>query len=367
MTSISGQAFIDGEFRGAEIRIADGRIAAIVENKSDSDDLIVPGFIDVHVHGGAGADFMDGNVEAARAVCRHHAKHGTTSLAATTLSASRDDVLRAIGAAREATTSDGAEIVAVHFEGPYINASFAGAQDRASIRPAAADELGEWLEACGDLPAHMTIAPETDGALELIRAFAGRMSFSVGHSGATYHQAREAFAAGARHVTHLFNAMSPLHHREPGIIGAATAANHVSAEVIADGMHLHPATLHIAATLFQGCLVLVTDAMRACGMPDGTYKLYEHDVLVRDGAARLKDGALAGSVLTTDAAVRFMHRTVGLPLETVIPFATTHPARLLGCHERKGRIVVGGDADLVILNRKLEVQAVMLRGEMKTS
>jgi N-acetylglucosamine-6-phosphate deacetylase len=362
MRSVRGRAFVDGHFVNAEIRFSAAGIEQINEVDDVPDQLILPGFIDLHVHGGAGADFMDGDVDATRKVCHFHATHGTTSLAATTLSASDADTMNAVASALKGRRSDGAaEIVALHFEGPYLNADFAGAQDRASIRPAKKEELRRWIEACGDLAVTMTIAPEIPGALDCIERFSSRVVFSLGHSAASEEEAARGFAAGARKVTHLFNAMPPLHHRQPGLIGAAAADERVYAEVIADGQHVARTVLQLATRLFDERLLLVTDAMRACGMPEGTYRLYEHEVQVRDGAARLATGALAGSVLTMDAAVRNMHEA-GSSFESVIAFATSLPARLLGL-ERKGKLLRGADADLVVMTPELQITEVWARGE----
>ncbi len=347
--------------------IADVRLASRVDDPEPNlgDGVLVPGFIDAHVHGGAGADFMDGSPEAVRTICAFHARHGTTALAATTLSGSRDAIGAAITASAEvaAGQADGeAAIVGINLEGPYLNRQKAGAQDPASIRAADLEEMRWWRGLAPDLPFIMTVAPEAEGVLELIHAFRHEVCFSIGHTAATYAQATRAIEAGARHFTHLFNAMPPLHHREPGAIGAALADERCTVELIADGVHLHHAILNVLGAQLHGRAILVTDAMRAAGMPDGTYSLYQHQVTVRDGAARLADGALAGSVLTTGQAVRNMVEIAALPIEAVLPLATTIPARLLGIGDSKGRIAVGYDADLLVLSPRLEIQRVVARG-----
>ena len=209
----------------------------------------------------------------------------------------------------------------------------------------------------------MTIAPEIFGARELVEHFRDRVVFSIGHTEADHAAAAEAMTWGVSHVTHLFNAMTPLHHRDPGVVGAALTAPDVTAELIADGIHVHPAAMRIAVTCMPHRITLVTDAMRACGLPDGEYKLYEYDVTVRDGAARLADGALAGSVLTMGDAVKNMVELAGLPIETVVPLATEVPARVAGVANRKGKLARRFDADVVIMNEKLEIEQVMVRGE----
>lgn len=363
MITLRGRAFVDGALRdGAELELGGSRITALRFTGHRESQLLLPGFIDLHVHGGGGFDFMDGTVEAAEKVAMEHARHGTTALAATTLSASDDDIVRTVAALRSASAVS--EIVAVHFEGPYISPQACGAQDPASIREADAQEFERWIAACGELSIIATVAPEVNGVLKLIEQHRDRVLFSIGHTAATYDEARAAIDAGARHATHLFNAMTPLRHRDPGVVGATLADPRVSVELIADLQHIHPATLRIAASAAADRVTLITDAMRACGMPDGTYKLYAHDVSVSEGAARLSNGALAGSVLTMDAAVRHMVNEVGLPLEAVIPFASTHPARALGVEARKGSLRTGSDADVVVLDpESLQLQRVFARGQ----
>jgi N-acetylglucosamine-6-phosphate deacetylase len=238
----------------------------------------------------------------------------------------------------------------------------AGAQDRSSIRRAEIREVATLIGEAPRLSWLMTIAPEIPGAREVIEEFRGRVTFSIGHSAADYGQAVTALEWGVSHFTHLFNAMTPLQHREPGAVGAALASAAATAELIADGIHVHPAVLRIAVRSMPHRIALVTDAIRACGMAPGNYRLYDYDITVADGAARLADGTLAGSVLTMREAVENMVDLAGLPIELVLPLATEVPARILGVQTRKGRIARGFDADLVLLDQKLEIERVVLRG-----
>jgi N-acetylglucosamine-6-phosphate deacetylase len=369
---IFGRAFIAGELRdGMLITIDDQQITDVRDSihapaGSDvAEGIIVPGFIDVHVHGGAGADFMDATAEAIGRATRFHATEGTTSLAATTLSASRQHLHEAVTALARASRlgSVGAEICGIHLEGPYINVARAGAQDVASIRPADIHELAALLAESPHLRWMMTVAPEIDGARALIEHFRDRILFSIGHTAADYAGCVAALTWGASHFTHLFNAMPGLDHRRPGAVGAALTSVHATAELIADGVHVHPAVLRLAVLTMPHRIALITDAVRACGMPDGKYRLYEHQVTVADGAARLADGTLAGSVLTMRRAVQNMVELAGLPLELVLPLATEVPARILGIADRKGKLASGYDADLVVLTERFEVSATYLRGE----
>ncbi len=371
-TALYGRAFIGGEVRDRTlVSIDDDQIVAVrddVHPPADAvpvDGVIVPGFIDIHVHGGDGADFMDATDEAAARVASFHARHGTTALAATTLSGSREairDAVAAIAHVARLRPNTTAEICGIHLEGPYINVHRAGAQNAASIRPADIHEVDALLAQAPNLRWIITLAPELDGARALIEHFRDRVLFSIGHTAADYAEAAAALEWGASHFTHLFNAMTGVHHREPGTVGAALVSPHATAELIADGVHVHPAVLRIAATAMPKRIALVTDAVRAAGMPEGTYKLYEHEFSVKGGAARLVDGTLAGSVLTMQRAVQNMVELVGLPFEMVIPLATEVPARLLGVIDRKGKIAAGYDADLVVLSPRFEIVDVFVRG-----
>lgn len=367
---IFGRAFVGGTLReGTLIAIDDGRItdvrdAAYPPAGSDvAEGVIVPGFIDVHVHGGNGADFMDATGDAVSRVTRFHATEGTTALAATTLSASRQHLHEAVTAIARASRAGGAAICGIHLEGPYISVVRAGAQDVASIRPAEILELAALLAEGPHLRWMMTVAPEIEGVRALIEHFRDRILFSIGHTAADYADCVAALGWGASHFTHLFNAMTGLEHRRPGAVGAALTSVDATAELIADGIHVHPAVLRIATLAMPHRIALVTDAVRACGMPEGTYKLYEHEFTVADGAARLADGTLAGSVLTMRCAVQNMVELAGLPLELVLPLATEVPARILGIGDRKGKLAPGYDADLVVLTDRFEIAATYLRGQ----
>jgi N-acetylglucosamine-6-phosphate deacetylase len=371
MNHLHGRAFVDGALRDDMLISIDEQVIVDVAQTThvpaDAErvhGIIVPGFIDVHVHGGDGADFMDADEDSTARILGFHALHGTTALAATTLSASRGDLQNAVEtiARISAERADGAEIVAVHLEGPFINVDRAGAQDRASIRIADIHEMAALIAEAPRLRWIVTIAPELEGARGLIEHFRDRVLFSIGHTSADHAAAVAALEWGAAHFTHLYNAMTPLHHRDPGVVGAALNAVDATAELIADGVHVHPAALRIAVQAMPHRIALVTDAMRACGLVEGTYKLYDYEVTVADGAARLADGTLAGSVLTMSDAVKNMVELAGLPVELVIPLATEVPARIANVADRKGKIEMRYDADLVVMNDKFGVERVWARG-----
>ena len=371
MIRLHGRAYVDGALRDDILITCEDQVIVDVVQHANVPagaervrGIIVPGFVDLHVHGGDGADFMDAHEEAAARILRFHLAHGTTALAATTLSASRSDLHAAVEtiASVSADRPAGAEIVGVHLEGPFINVKQAGAQDRASIRPADIHEVAALIAQAPRLRWIITVAPELEGARGLIEHFRDRVLFSIGHTAADHATAVAAMEWGALHFTHLYNAMTGLHHREPGVVGAALTSVDSTAELIADGIHVHPVALRVAVTAMPHRIALVTDAMRACGLADGTYKLYDYDVTVAEGTARLGDGTLAGSVLTMDAAVKNMVELAGLPVETVIPLATEAPARIASIADRKGKIERRYDADLVVMNDRFEVERVWARG-----
>ncbi len=327
---------------------------------------IAPGFIDLHVHGGGGADFMDGDPEAVVAITTTHAAHGTTGLLATTLTAPEAELIRAFRAVK-AAPRQGARVLGFHVEGPFINPKMKGAQDERYIRRASAAEIDRWL-AEGDEKDrwHVTLAPEMDGALAAIRHMVSRgMIVSAGHTDCTYAQLKEAAEGGLAHATHLFNAMRGLHHREPGTVGGALSLPGLTIELIADAVHVHPASLGVAvAARGPEATLLVTDAMRAAGLGDGEYHLGELLARVRNGEARLADGTLAGSVLTMETAVRNMVELVGIDLPTAVAMASLHPARRHRLDGQKGSIAPGKDADLLLLDASLNVLTTIVEGKI---
>ena len=333
--------------------------------------LLLPGFIDVHVHGGGGADFMDAAPDAVRAVLRTHARFGTTGLLATTLTASRENTDRAIVAARtvmeQKREMDCARLLGLHLEGPYICAARRGAQPPQHVRNPDGDEWAHWQNLSGGAIKRLTLAPELPGARELIeQATASGVTVSMGHTNATAEQALEAVGWGVTGATHVFNAMPPLHHREPGAVGVSLTNARVLCEVICDGVHLHPVTVQfISVAKRLRYMVLITDAMRGAGMPDGTYELGGRDVFVSDGTATFDDGTLAGSVLTMNRAfVNFCRYTPSSPF--IVSWATSlNAARQLGIHDQCGTIEAGKQADMVLLHPETgDVEMTVVGGQV---
>jgi N-acetylglucosamine-6-phosphate deacetylase len=362
-------------FPRADVLLEDGRItgvgpglAAVAEGEViDAEGrLVAPGFIDIHVHGSAGHDTMDGTREAICGMAAFFAAHGVTSFCPTTMTVSREAILQSVRAVYECQQQPlvGAQPLGVHLEGPYINAAKKGAQPEQFVRPAAVEEY-EAFFALGNIRL-ISLAPEVEANRALI-AFARRRgaSVAVGHSAASYEQVVEAVQWGVNQSTHTFNQMEGLHHRKPGAVGAALLVEDIYAQLIADGIHLHPAIVDLVVRL-KGPekAVLVTDAIRGAGMPDGDYELGGQPIVVKDGAVRLADGTLAGSCLTMDAAVRNVATFADTPICEAIRMATLTPARSIGVADRKGSLEPGKDADIVLLSEELKVVSTMVRGEV---
>jgi N-acetylglucosamine-6-phosphate deacetylase len=356
-----------------ELVIENGRIAAVRPPTGAAGILdlgrrpVLPGYIDLHVHGGGGAQCNTGDADEVVAMARFHASHGTTALLATTVAASAEELetaLAAIAAAR--SRSGGAAVLGAHLEGPFISRRRPGAMDPAMFIDPDPRLLRRLLDAGAGAVRMMTLAPELPGALDMIRSLvAAGVIAAVGHSDATYDETRAAVAAGARCATHTFNAMPPLHHRKPGLLGAVLDLHELTCELICDGIHAHPAALRLAFRA-KGLsrATLVTDAMQAAGMPDGDYRLGAATVTVSSGRAEIAGGgAIAGSTLTMDTAVANAVSFLGISLAQAAELASGNPARLLGIDDRKGAIRPGFDADLAVLDDELRASGTLVAGE----
>jgi N-acetylglucosamine-6-phosphate deacetylase len=332
---------------------------------------VAPGFVDVHIHGAGGHDVMEGTREALEIIAATVATHGTTSLVATTVTASdketRDSVAGIahfiLNASQYATRELSAEILGIHFEGPFISPARRGVHPAKWIVPPSRELLAQLLGEARGTAQILTLAPELPGALDLISsARQAGLVVSLGHTDATYEQAQAAIDAGASHAAHVFNAMRPFSHRGTGVIGAVLTSPKVSAELIADGVHVDEAAMRMLVELkTPERVILVSDGISATGMPDGKYQLGMFEVKVSGGVARNAEGKLAGSTLTLDCALRNMV-ALGVPLPSALRMVTANPARQIGLGTRKGILAPGADADLVFLDDKLEVSGVMTRG-----
>ncbi len=326
---------------------------------------VLPGLVDAHTHGAVGADFSDGDPAGLRRMGEYLAQNGVTSFAPTSMTLPYETLAAAFASAADLAAERPARcarVVGIHMEGPFFSEKKKGAQNGAYLRLPDYDAFRALYEGCGGLLRIVDLAPELAGAADFTRRASQLCTVSVAHTDANYDQAREVFAAGARHLTHLYNAMPAIHHRRPGVIGAASEREDVTAELICDGLHVHPGSVRMAFKLFPGRICLISDSLRCCGMPEGEYELGGQQVFLYSGVARLADGTIAGAAsnLYQDLcnAVSF-----GIPLEEAILAATLTPARELGAEAEVGALAPGRFADFLLCGEDLSLQAVYLGGE----
>lgn len=371
----NGRIINEGKIlEGKNIVIDGGKIVSISDSVPAGAEIIdaagnfvSPGFIDIHIHGAQGCDTMDGTFESTNTISKAIARHGVTSFLSTTMTVSKSEIRDALKNIRYCMDNglDGANVLGAHLEGPFINKDAKGAHDpNYIIEP----DIDSFIELTGDYMSvirTVTIAPEVKGAKELIKFMAGHgIVATMGHSTATYDQAMEGIANGISHSTHLYNAMRGFSHREPGVVGAIFDSG-ITTEFIADGIHLHFAAIRTALTVkeYKNC-ALITDAMKACCMADGKYSLGGLDVYVKDGAARLLNGTLAGSTLTIDRAIRNVIKNTNLNPAEVVYMATVVPARVIKADKQKGHINPGYDADITIFDDDINIKQVLVGGRV---
>lgn len=358
----------DGVIRAAGSRLEAPATAAAIDARQH---IVLPGFIDIHVHGAMDADTMDATPAALSVMAQFFASRGVTSFLPTTMTASKEEINAAIfnvGAAMDdagdtASGASRASILGAHVEGPFVNPKHCGAQPVQFMRPATPEEYLPWFNS--GIVKLITVAPEMDGSMELIAEAKRRgIAVALGHTDATYAQAMAAFAAGANQATHTFNAMRGLHHREPGTVGATMVNDDVFAQLICDNIHVHPAAMNaLYRCKDSDRLAVITDAMEATGLGDGEFQLGAHHVHVQAGEARLANGALAGSTLTMDVAFRNIIAATGCSIAEASRMCSTTPARAIGVQDHKGQIAAGYDADLVILDQDLRVVRTIIAGK----
>ena len=327
---------------------------------------LLPGFIDLHAHGAVGCEAMDGDPEGLRKMAAFYASHGVTSWLASTWAAGNLETQLALTAIQQVMNEFpiSARILGAHLEGPYFNPERSGAQDLAAIRRADQSEAAVWFNS--DIVKLISLAPEYPENLDLVEDCVQRgIRVAAGHTSATYEQMQAGVTRGIRQVTHCFNAMLPFNHREPGTVGAALDLPELTCELIADNIHVHPAAMRLLwkSKGVEG-IILITDAVRAAGLPDGEYTISEGDarkLIVKDGCARLEDGTLAGSMLTMEMALRNFQLATGRPLQEIWPVSSKNAANALGL-TAKGRLEPGSDADLVLLDESYNVIVTMVAG-----
>ncbi|MEV7562249.1 N-acetylglucosamine-6-phosphate deacetylase [Streptomyces sp. NPDC089795] len=356
-TVANGRVIVDGD-----------RIAGSAHEGARTVDLsghwIVPGFVDMHNHGGGGASFTSGTAEDVLQGVRTHREHGTTTLVASTVTGDLDELARRAALLAELTQQG--EIAGIHFEGPFINPCRKGAHKEDLLRDPDPAEVRKLIDAAHGAARMFTLATELPGGLDSVRLLAEHgVIAAIGHTDATYEQTRAAIDAGATVATHLFNAMPPLAHREPGPIAALLEDERITVELINDGTHLHPAALELAFHHAGAHRVaLITDAMDAAGFGDGTYHLGPLEVEVKHGVARLVEGgSIAGSTLTLDTAFKRSVTLDQLPVESVVQAISANPAKLIGLYDEIGSLEPGKYADLVVLDAAFDLKGVMRRGE----
>lgn len=327
--------------------------------------LVAPGLVDIHIHGYLGEDASDGSAAGLRKMAAGIAKNGVTSWCPTTMTIAKDEIVKAFDTAREVKAEEtcyGAKILGVNCEGPFINPSKKGAQPGEYILP----PDGDFIVANADILKLFTVAPEMEGAKECIKQVSedGRVLASMGHTGASFEEACAGIEAGVRHTTHLFNAMTALQHRNPGVVGAALSDERVSCELIADTFHVNPGLYKLVAKAKGDKLCLITDCMRAGGMEDGDYTLGGQHVIKTGIQCLLEDGTIAGSVLKLNEAVRNLKAHTGLSLSEVFACASLNPAKAIGEAENIGSLAVGKCADIIICDDEIQVKTTIINGEV---
>lgn len=357
----------DGTFVSGGLVIADDRIVSH-ECSADACDMgglyAVPGLVDVHFHGCVGYDFCDGTHEAISAIAHYQAQSGIAAICPATMTYPEDKLSTVAEAAAEyQTEARGAALVGINMEGPFLSEAKKGAQNGAFLHKPDAEMFRRLQQKAGGLFKLCDIAPELDGAMDTIEALCSEVRVSLAHTTADYDTAAEAFRRGARQVTHLYNAMPPLSHRAPGVIGAAADNDTVAVELIADGVHVHPAMVRATFRLFEGRVVLISDSMMATGLADGEYELGGQAVTVRGNLATLHDGTIAGSATNLLDCLRSAVK-MGVPLGEAVRAASTNPARAIGIAHEYGSLEAGKLANVVLLDDALNVHSIVLRGQL---
>ena len=365
----------DKRFEDGEIYIRDGIFTSAPEGM-EAEEMIdgegcyaIPGLIDLHFHGCKGDDFCDGTKEAIARIAEYEASVGVTAIAPATMTLPVDEleaILKTAAEYKKEQVSERADLIGINMEGPFISSEKKGAQDARNIISCDQEIAERFLEASEGLVKFIGIAPEqNDGFREFIEAMKGKVQISLAHTNADYDTAKAAFDAGACHAVHLYNAMPAFTHREPGVVGAVSDSGHVMAEMICDGVHIHPAVVRATFKMLgEDRMILISDSMRATGMPDGQYTLGGLAVnVVGNRATLVSDGALAGSATNLTDCMRTVVKEMGIPLETAVACATMNPARSLGVYDRYGSITEGKHANVVLLDKELELKLVIKDGQ----
>ena len=373
----------DKTFADGKIIIREGVFEEIIIGQTTASDLelqdteivdgkgcyAIPGLIDMHFHGCMGDDFCDGTKEAIARIAEYEASIGVTAMAPATMTLPVEELEQILKVAEEYKkgATKGADLIGINMEGPFISSAKKGAQDEKNMILCDTEVCQRFLNASDGLVKFVGIAPEeSENSLEFIEKMKDKVNISLAHTNADYDTAKAAFDAGANHAVHLYNAMPAFTHREPGVVGAVSDSRHVTAELICDGVHIHPSTVRATFKMMgENRMILISDSMRATGMPEGQYTLGGLDVnVVGNRATLVSDGALAGSVTNLMDCMRTVVKKMGIPLETAVACATMNPAKSLGEYDRYGSISKGKKANVVLLDEELDLQMVVKDGEI---
>lgn len=358
----------EGTFENQDLYVENDKI--VVNGEGEVLDVegcyVIPGLTDIHFHGCVGYDFCDGTYEAIAKMAEFQLRNGVTTICPASMTFSEEQLTEIFRNAANYKNDEGAALVGINMEGPYISMEKKGAQNGEYIHKPDADMFFRLQEAANGLIKLCDIAPEVDGAMECIEKIAKNVRVSVAHSAADFDIAEEAFQKGAKHVTHLYNAMPPFSHRAPGVIGAACDNENVMVELITDGIHSHPSTVRTTFKMFgDDRVVLISDSMMACGLEDGQYTLGGQDVTVKGNLATLTElGNIAGSVTNLMACMKRAVKEMRIPLESAVKCATMNPAKAIGIFDKYGSLVPGKQADVVVLDKDLEIKYVMKAGKV---
>ena len=360
--------FENGSFEVTE----DGRFGQVLPEVTPEDAIdlggatVIPGLVDVHIHGAMGSDFSDGDAAGLEAMAGYLCREGITSFAPASMTLPYETLSKAYACAADFSKKQPegcARLMGIHMEGPYFSEKKKGAQNGAYLKNPDFDGFKSLYDGCGGLIAIADVAPELPGAEEFIRQAKDLCTVSVAHTDSDYDHAKAAYAAGATHLTHLYNAMPGIHHRNPGVIPAAAEKENVRAELICDGMHVHPASVRLAFSIFGGDrMVLISDALRCCGMPDGQYELGGQTVTLAGGIAKLSDGTIAGSATNLFGCMR-KAMEFGIPEADAVCAATINPARAIGAADKIGSIATGKYADFIVCSPDYTQKQVFLGGK----
>lgn len=358
----------DKTFVPGEVSVVDGKFS---EGNADDGEVLdgegcymIPGLVDIHFHGCVGDDFCDAREDAIANMAKYEASVGVTSICPATMTLAEEDLHNIMKTAGSYSGTEGARLVGINMEGPFISEKKKGAQAADHIRKCDTALFRVLQEESGGLIKLVDIAPENDGAIEFIREVKDEVVVSVAHTVADYDTASKALEEGASHVTHLYNAMPPLNHRDPGVIGAARDDEKCHVELICDGVHIHPSVVRATFAMFGADrVILISDSMRATGLTDGQYTLGGQDVFVKGPKATLADGTIAGSATNLMGCLRVAVQKMGVPLEDAVGCATMNPAKEIGIFDRCGSITPGKYADFVLLDEELNVKSVYINGK----